>query len=392
MFARNLITLGLSVGVALYFLHAATAPSNGGSGQEVSQLYGEDGELWDPTSRLPDFSHAGYHSGEAVIPDLPVVTNLMDFGAVGDGVADDSDALKNAIAATSNGALFVPPGRYRLEKPVLVNNKRNFVLRGAGEGQTVFFIPQSAEDAGSSKYIYFMGAAGWSTSNTELGNVVVSASRGDTSITLDASPAVGEGDLVNLVSGNHPDLATQLAGGQGYGSEVLDKAVLVDTVLRVSSVEGNTIHFLNPLRTDIRPEWNFKVKTYGVSVEEVGFEDFTIEMLGAAKLPHLQEPGFNGISLSRALHSWIRRVTVIDCDNGMALSGTRFCEIRDVTIKADKRNSGSPNNHLVANSHHGISCGSYAQDNLITNFRDSGDSFDHGECFSAWECVFEWLY
>ena len=51
-----------------------------------SALYGADGESWDPRGRLPDFSYAGYRAGEAPIPDVAVVANVRDQGAVGDGV------------------------------------------------------------------------------------------------------------------------------------------------------------------------------------------------------------------------------------------------------------------------------------------------------------------
>lgn len=37
-----------------------------------------------------DWSYAGYMAGEMPIPRLPLVGSVMDFGAVGDGVADDT--------------------------------------------------------------------------------------------------------------------------------------------------------------------------------------------------------------------------------------------------------------------------------------------------------------
>ena len=37
---------------------------------ETSALWGTNGELWSASSRLPDFSYAGYHCGEAPLPDV----------------------------------------------------------------------------------------------------------------------------------------------------------------------------------------------------------------------------------------------------------------------------------------------------------------------------------
>lgn len=60
-----------------------------------SKLWGCKGELADPpgslgAQRLMDWSYAGYMAGEAPIPKLPLVGTVKDFGAVGDGVADDT--------------------------------------------------------------------------------------------------------------------------------------------------------------------------------------------------------------------------------------------------------------------------------------------------------------
>ena len=53
--------------------------------QEYSELWGATGEKWSPTSHLPDFSFAGYHSGEKPIPTIPPTANVKSYGAKGDG-------------------------------------------------------------------------------------------------------------------------------------------------------------------------------------------------------------------------------------------------------------------------------------------------------------------
>ncbi|RYG61723.1 hypothetical protein EON80_23725, partial [bacterium] len=116
---------------------------------QFSELWGQSGEKWTPQNRLPDFSHAGYHGGDAPIPLVPVVKNIKtDFGAKGDGTTDDSLAFERAIAGTDNGALLIPAGRYKLSR-VLEIRKSNLVLRGEGPDKTVLVYDDSLLTAGA---------------------------------------------------------------------------------------------------------------------------------------------------------------------------------------------------------------------------------------------------
>ena len=108
--------------------------------QEYSELWGEAGERWSPTSRLPDFSFAGYHSGEKPIPTILPTTNVKSYGAKGDGEHEDSQAFLDAIAATSHGTILIPAGRYKISQ-ILEIRHGSIVLRGAGPAETVLFFP-----------------------------------------------------------------------------------------------------------------------------------------------------------------------------------------------------------------------------------------------------------
>ncbi len=100
---------------------------------ETSKLWGMNGELWDPRGRLPDFSWAGYHAGEKPIPDVPTKAVITDYGAVGDGVIDDTAAIQAAIDAVSamdgGGAVLIPKGTWRISAPLRIEVS-GVVLRG----------------------------------------------------------------------------------------------------------------------------------------------------------------------------------------------------------------------------------------------------------------------
>ena len=66
---------------------------------------------------------------------IPVVRNVKDFGAKGDGVTNDHAAIAAAIEAAPNpGAIFLPEGTYRLNDTLQL--KEVVVLRGTGADKT----------------------------------------------------------------------------------------------------------------------------------------------------------------------------------------------------------------------------------------------------------------
>lgn len=60
------------------------------------------------------------------------VYNVRDFGALGDGVTDDTTAMQLCITtAGADAVILVPPGDYRVSNPLTITNS-NVVLRGLG--------------------------------------------------------------------------------------------------------------------------------------------------------------------------------------------------------------------------------------------------------------------
>lgn len=69
---------------------------------------------------------------------LAQTVSVKDFGAVGDGVTDDTAAIQNAIAAIANqngGTLYVPSGEYRITSTLNINYPN---IRIAGDGSVGF--------------------------------------------------------------------------------------------------------------------------------------------------------------------------------------------------------------------------------------------------------------
>lgn len=60
------------------------------------------------------------------IRDMLSIVDVRDYGAVGDGSTDDSDAFEAADAAANGRTVFVPAGVYHLTKDVTIENNIKF--------------------------------------------------------------------------------------------------------------------------------------------------------------------------------------------------------------------------------------------------------------------------
>jgi hypothetical protein len=92
-----MVVINILLAVLLASLHGAMAEA-----PETSRLWGSAGESWN-RDLLLDWSFSGYASKErASYPEPPFAANVLDFGAVGDGATDSSDAFRAAIDHVSN--------------------------------------------------------------------------------------------------------------------------------------------------------------------------------------------------------------------------------------------------------------------------------------------------
>ncbi len=110
-----------------------------------------------PTSEQVTFLASGAGASQrTVLNKLRDVVSVRDFGAVGDGVADDTAAIQAAISATnptSGGCVYLPSGTYKVTSTINVANQR-VTICGDGVSTIILFVPTSDDvcfnfDAGS---------------------------------------------------------------------------------------------------------------------------------------------------------------------------------------------------------------------------------------------------
>ncbi len=75
---------------------------------------------------------------------VPVgVVNVLDYGAWGNGMKDDTAALQLALglAVSASGCLYIPAGTYKLTRPLTLNNcAKRIAIRGDGENVSVLEV------------------------------------------------------------------------------------------------------------------------------------------------------------------------------------------------------------------------------------------------------------
>lgn len=340
--------------------------------QQHSKLWGSAGEAWSPGDRLPDFSFAGYRFGEEEPPQVEVACSVKDFGAVGDGEHDDTQAFKDAIAKTESGAILVPPGRYVITD-ILWIRKPNVVLRGAGPEESVLYFPKPLEEIkpnmgattggrATSNYSWSGGMV-WIKGKYENANITLVtdlAKRGEYWLEVKSAKDIDVGEivLISVEEDGQKTLEDYLYSGDPGDTEKMAPA-RANMRSRVLEIDGNRLRLERPLSFDVRPEWNPMLKGGGSSVYESGVEELSFEFPNTPYEGHFTELGYNAISIGNAVDCWARNVRILNSDSGIFLRGFN-CTVDGVLIESERKTD-----NRGKTGHHGLDMG---QDCLLQNF------------------------
>ncbi|WP_269522182.1 glycosyl hydrolase family 28-related protein [Coraliomargarita parva] len=342
---------------------------------EQSDLWGKHGEKWNNHGRLPDFSFAGYHMGESPLPDEAAGTNVLDFGAVGDGKTDSTEAFRQAIAQ-AEGVIKIPEGRY-LISDILWIKKSGIVLRGAGPDKT-FIVPttkleqvrpnmgattegqQTSNYSWSGGFIWIKGQR----NDKRLTGIITTAVRGDTTFEVadTSSLSVGQTVRVNIQDAHDASITRHLyAGDPGEGIADLYNLNKATFISRITDIQGNLLRIERPLRFDLRPAWKPTLTTFEPTVSECGIEQLSIEFPVEPYGGHFKELGMNAIAIEQAANCWVRNVDILHADSGIFLR-SQFCTLENITFVSKRPDVTGDQGH------HGISFTMDAQDNLLQHF------------------------
>lgn len=331
--------------------------------------------------QAPDFSHAGFHGGDVAIPDLPVTANVRTYGAIGDGVADDTAAINKALAEAAPGTVLVPTGRYRITEQLRIT-RSGVVLRGEGASRSILWFPRTLTDVTpawtantsglrTSSYSWSGGflviGSQQASLATSISAITQPTMRGDTHVTVAALGDLKLGDdiIITLEDDDARSLTRYLYADDSGPISAL-KPLRSRQLARITGITGSTIALDRPLRYALRSAWQPRLARYTPAVHDSGIEDLGLAFPATPYGGHFTELGANGVELrGNAADCWVRRITLTNADSGVFVQGDRNT-IADVAFEADRKPCATLYGGVACVGHHGLTTN--GSDNLVSGF------------------------
>ncbi|WP_019615753.1 glycosyl hydrolase family 28-related protein [Psychromonas ossibalaenae] len=385
-----------------------------------SSLWGKQGELWLPDSRLPFVALAGYGEGAALPSYTRIVANVVtDFGASPQkDSAANSRAFQNALTyaaslvSTDNpGVLYIPGGIYNLDKQLHLSTS-GLVLRGAGRDKSVLRFttglvndPDALGDDKKRRKLIVLGG-GLDKKHSLKSGVNWRQWDPGYSASVDFSALPQRGDFIlrlarplkadlkeNIINQNYrirlaqpmgygknsdtPLLAAAVYGGSDFsppGSTTGGSLVSQQFVVNICE-DNQTLILDRPLRFSTSAEMRNGGARIAVrdiitswDTEQIGLENLTIDLPETSWLKHFGTEGQGAVEIMSD-NSWVRDVKIINADNGIEIDKNTFNNtIQNVLLKSSRtpRRSGPAGRRYDAYGHHGITL--KGRDHLLKDF------------------------
>ncbi len=286
------------------------------------------------TSPLPDFSYAGYRSGEKAIPKVKRfrIFNVLDYGAKPNDNISDREAIQTAIdSANRNGSgiVFFPKGRFLVNedstlKKGIFSRCSNIIFRGSGSGpggtelyMKEMLLPANPKDMWTGPPMFTFTTNG---KDEKIGEVIQSVEVGETKLRLNKTGSLQVGDWIALkLLDNSPSLINEELAPKKADSTwtyIVKKGVDVCMYYQVTAIKKGFITLHAPLAYKVDAKYIWTVDKFA-NAEEIGIEDIAFVGNWKEKFVHhgswKHDSGFNLFMFSRCTNSWMRNCRFTDC-------------------------------------------------------------------------------
>lgn len=289
------------------------------------------------------------------IPNYPVSVDLEDYGAVGDGTTDDTQAFFDAIdACPDSHAVFIPAGTYLITDRIDI--RKSIVLRGAGPDQTFLKFEKLPEDPDEyQRTNIWIGTSTLGFSANVLGN----CDKGSNEITVDDVSGFSIGDLVETRQDNDEEVMARPivppsendSWAEGHwGHRAVGQFLIITDINETS----NSLTFHKPLYYDYNLDMNPAVSRCVEPTKYAGVEDLHFELVVDCN------GYFGNIHLDHAAYCWVKNVRSYKCSRShIGIWGGLGNEIRDSYFEYGHQ--------YVGGTGYGVNLIDRATDNLIEN-------------------------
>lgn len=179
--------------------------------------------------------------------------NILDFGAVNDGLTDNTEVLESALTQTSGIAtiIYFPPGEYLFNAPIQLPD--SILLRGAGPELTTLLFDFKSQNLSC---INITGSA----SNTGV-QVDGGYTKGSNKIYLDSSFIFSGGQMIEITEENGSwDVVPASWAENSVGQMTLIDSVVGDTLVLNSPLRITYDSVLHPSVRAVNPAENIGVE------------------------------------------------------------------------------------------------------------------------------------
>ena len=289
-------------------------------------------------NRIVDFSHAGYHSGEAPLP------HLEEKIRVDPGDGDDSSRIQAAIDTVSalplnadghRGAVVLSPGVYQLNTTIRINAD-GVVLRGSGQSSS----PENSsilQILGTEQRTAILLGSGDGNPWVTAGSVNVTnnfVQVGSREIDVEDATGLDVGDEVRIV---HPSTAAWInavdGGGAASDPDWNPGEFDLNWVRRIEHIDNKSLRLDAPIFNQI--DGSLTTATVAKITQknlrtEMGVENLRIDIQtqGGEDEAH----AWDGVGFRGAENSWATDVTVLHFGHaGIYTSGSIHVTVSDCT-------------------------------------------------------------